>query len=416
MEKLYGEQTELTIRNMSFSGVRLSEYPEYITNAARVKKACAAANLKAGGLAEDQAQAIENACDILISGGYTEQFPVDAYHGGGGIGINMNLNEVIASLAGDGIEAVNHVNMSQSTSDLCHTALRMTLWELGDGLLYQLWNMKESLDIKAAEFRDIQTIARTCWQDGMRVPLSKLFAGTSSAVTAGYKSLTKAVEEMRLVNIGWTVIGSGTGAGDEYRKYILQELTGATGRGFRWCDDPYGAAQYPADLARLSAEVRMAAEILGKLAEDIRLLSSGPETGLGEINVPPVQAGSSFFPGKVNPVIPETMMQCTMLIAGNDSIIQSALGKGEIHLNLWEEMMGFLLMDNIRRLTKMIRIFGTKCVDGITANKEKCGEYANSSIPLIVDFKEKYGYKALSDRIKKEGLNNVVRALRDIQK
>jgi len=416
MEKLYGKQTELTIRNMSFSGTSLSEYPEYIANAARVKKACAAANLKVGGLTEDQARAIENACDILISGGYTEQFPIDVYHGGGGIGINMNLNEVLASLAGDGIEAVNHVNMSQSTSDLCHTALRMTLWELGDGLLYQLWHMKESLDKKAEEFSNIQTIARTCWQDGMRVSLSKVFEGAASAVAARYKTLTRAIEEMRLVNIGWTVIGSGTGAGDGYRKYILQELAAVTGKGFQWCEDPYCAAQYPTDLAQLSAEVRMIAEILCKLAEDIRLLSSGPETGLGEISVPPVQAGSSFFPGKVNPVIPETMMQCTMLIEGNDSIIQNAMGKGEIHLNLWEEMMGFLLMDNISRLTKMISLFGTKCVDGITANKEVCESYANSSIPLIVDFKEKYGYKALSDRIKKEGLNNVVRALRDIQK
>lgn len=415
-DTLYGEQTQLTIDNMSFSGVPLSYYPEFIVNAAKVKKACAIANYAAGSLTNRQLKGINKACNELIEGHYRNQFPVDVFHGGGGIGINMNMNEVIASLAGDDVDPVEHVNMSQSTSDVCHTAMRMTIDELLCKLLCEVHEVRDTLKKKAEEFAEIDTIARTCFQDGMRVSAGAIFEATSSAMKRRARSLKEKSAEMRNVNLGWTVIGSGTGASDAYREAILDELSGITGRSYTWNADMYDAAEYPDDLADVSGEVRVLAEILAKLARDLRLLSSGPEAGFEEIILPKVQKGSSFFPGKVNPVVPETMIQCSMLVSGSDSIIQSCVGAGEIHINLWEDMMGFLLMDMIRRVTKAIHLFRTRCLEGIKLNEEKCRQYANSSVPLVVDYKEKYGYQKLSKEITEKGVAPVVEEIREMNR
>lgn len=408
---LYGEQTKLTVENMSFSCWKLSHFPEFIRSAAKVKKASAMANYVAGDLNIRQLKAINKACNKLIEGQYEDQFPVDVYHGGGGIGVNMNMNEVIASLAGPDIDPVEHVNMSQSTADVNHTAMRMTVNDMMAELLDELEKTKRVLSEKANEFADEDTIARTCMQDGMKVSAGALFEATASAMGRRIRALHKLREEMLTVNIGWTVIGSGTGANNAYREAVLDELKGITGLNYVWSEDPYDAAEYPDDLADISSAVRVVAEILSKLSRDLRLLSSGPEAGFDEIMLPNVQKGSSFFPGKVNPVIPETMIQCAMLIAGSDSVIQNCVGEGEIHINLWEDMMGFLLLDNMRKLTKAVRILRVRCLEGMTLNAEKCKEYAHASIPQVVEMKEKYGYQKLSKMIKEEGLRQTLKDL-----
>ncbi len=408
MKPLYGEQTKLTVENMSFSGRELNDYPEYIVNAAKVKKACAIANYTVGDLEIGVFKAINSACNALIEGQYPGQFPVDVFHGGGGIGINMNLNEVIAGIAGGKVDPIEHVNRSQSTSDVCHTAMRMTVDEMLKTLLKEVEFMQEVLKEKADEFEKVDTIARTCFQDGMRVSSGAIFAATASAVSRRYKSLVKISKEMRSINLGWTVIGSGIGASDAYREIIIDELRGITGKDFAWSENLYDAAEYPDDLADVSAEIRVISEIMAKLARDLRLLSSGPEAGFKEIVLPAVQKGSSFFPGKVNPVVPETMIQCSMLITGSDNVIQSCVGAGEIHLNLWEDMMGFLLMDSIRRLTKALQLFREHCLKEIRLNEENCRKYANSSMPRVVDMKEKIGYTGLSDAIREHGAAEIV--------
>ena len=410
---LYGEQTKLTVENMSFSCWKLSHFPEFIISAAKVKKACAIANYVAGDLNIKQMKAINQACNELINGKYVDQFPVDVYHGGGGIGVNMNLNEVIATLAGPGIDPVDHVNMSQSTADVNHTSMRMTVNDMLTELFSELELTRQVLKSKAESFADSDTIARTCMQDGMKVSAGAVFEATASAIGRRIKTLNKLREEMLNVNLGWTVIGSGTGANEAYREAVIDELKGITGLNYVWSEDPYDAAEYPDDLADISSSIRVIAEIMSKLARDLRLLSSGPEAGFDEIILPNVQKGSSFFPGKVNPVIPETMIQCAMLIAGSDSIIQNCVGEGEIHINLWEDMMGFLLLDNIRKLVKVLRLFRVRCLEGMELNQEKCDEYAAATIPQVVEMKEKYGYKKISDMIKKEGLEN---ALKDLKK
>jgi aspartate ammonia-lyase len=163
----------------------------------------------------------------------------------------------------------------------------------------------------------------------------------------------------------------------------------------------------------VSAEIRIIAEIVSKFARDLRLLSSGPEAGFDEIILPNVQKGSSFFPGKINPVIPEMVIQCTMIVRGNDSVIQSCVGAGEIHINLWEDLMGFLLINNISYIIKALHLFRERCLEGIELNLEKCETYANSAVPLVVEFKEKYGYQKLSEAISEEGLRSVVKKLRE---
>ena len=410
---LYGEQTKLTVENMSFSCWKLSHFPEFIISAAKVKKACAIANYVAGDLNIRQMKAINQACNELIDGKYVDQFPVDVYHGGGGIGVNMNLNEVIATLAGPGIDPVDHVNMSQSTADVNHTSMRMTVNDMLTELFSELELTRQVLKSKAASFAGSDTIARTCMQDGMKVSAGAVFEATASAIGRRIKTLNKLREEMLNVNLGWTVIGSGTGANEAYREAVIDELKGITGLNYVWSEDPYDAAEYPDDLADISSSIRVIAEIMSKLARDLRLLSSGPEAGFDEIILPNVQKGSSFFPGKVNPVIPETMIQCAMLIAGSDSIIQNCVGEGEIHINLWEDMMGFLLLDNIRKLVKVLRPFRVRCLEGMELNQEKCDEYAAATIPQVVEMKEKYGYKKISEMIKNEGLEN---ALKDLKK
>jgi aspartate ammonia-lyase len=190
-EVLYGEQTKLTLENMTFSGHRLSNYPTFIKNAATVKKACAIANYVAGNLTIEQMKRIRDACNQLIEGRYTDQFPVDVFQGGGGIGVNMNLNEVIASLAGDGIDPVEHVNMSQSTSDVCHTAMRITIDELLVNFLVELDKLQAVLARKGEDFADVDTIARTCFQDGMRISAGAVFEATGSAVKRRQNSLER---------------------------------------------------------------------------------------------------------------------------------------------------------------------------------------------------------------------------------
>lgn len=402
-QALYGMQTARTIENMSFSGKILAQYPVYIQSLAKVKKAAAMANHLSGVIDFAVKDAIVNACDELIAGKYTDQFPVDVFHGGGSIGINMNVNEVLAALAGmsgESVHSVEHVNASQSTADACHTAIRIALIVKSTMLERSIQSILQVLDQKATEFAQIATIARTCWQDGMQVSAGVFFGAAASALSRRLESLRQAVTQIHRVNLGGTVIGSGVGASERYREVIVDLLREVTGLPLRLRSDLYDAAQYPDDLGRLSAEIRLISSILTKLAKDLRLLSSGPETGLAELSLPAVQAGSSFFPGKVNPVIPETVIQCGMLISGNDQTIQSAVEMGEIHLNLQDGMIGILLLDNLSMLTRTAEMFRQRCLTGVQINASVCERYANSFIPLIVKLKETYGYAQVASWMK----------------
>ncbi|MCU7766896.1 lyase family protein [Priestia megaterium] len=409
LDALYGVQTMRSVQNLSFSGHQLSRYPQYIKSLALVKKAAALANMESQEVDELIASQIKKACDKLIGGEYQQHFIVDVYHGGGGIGTNMNINEVIANLANESfgekrgtyspVHPITHVNASQSTSDVCHTSMRISIlkqYELLDPVLKVVVNL---LNQKAKEFMSIKTISRTCLQDGMQVRLGDTFSGYAAVIDRRHFNLERVVNNLKQVNLGGTVIGSGIGSSESYRNIILEKLTEVTGVEFIHRKNLYDAAQNIDDLVEVSQQLSLLATCLVKIAKDLRLLSSGPEAGFFEISLPSVQSGSSFFPGKVNPVIPETLIQCCFQVLGHDRAVQATLEHGELNLNIFESATGINILEEMKMLEKALNLFAEKCLRNITANDERCNELSNSFIPTVVNLKEKYGYEAVSKLI-----------------
>lgn len=416
-EALYGIQTLRTLNNLSFSGLTLCRYPIYIESLALVKKAAALANYEAGVIDEEIKKAIIHACNSLIKGEHYEQFPIDLLHGGGGIGTNMNVNEVIANLANEflgyprgsytPVHPADHVNASQSTSDVCHTAIRLAIMKSCQSFFVVLENLIEEINVKACEFQSVTTIARTCLQDGMRIQLGDTFSGYGQVIQRRLYSLQEATRKLQFINLGGTVIGSGVGAPEIYRDKVVPKLCEVSGFELFHRENLFDAAQNIDDLAGVSSELRILASCLIKLAKDLRLLSSGPEAGFGEIQLPAVQAGSSFFPGKINPVIPETVIQCCFQVVGCDSVVQATLEHGELGLNVFEGAAGANILHAVEMLEKVLVTFTEKCIKGIEANRENCEEYANSFIPLVVELKEKVGYTEASRLIKEKGKKEI---------
>ncbi|MDQ0243692.1 aspartate ammonia-lyase [Bacillus fengqiuensis] len=422
-DMLYGIQTMRSLQNLSFSRRTLSQYPTYIKSLAIVKKAAALANQEAEVFDQVIANAIIRACDRLIEGDYLEHFPIDILHGGGGIGTNMNVNEVIANLANElfgtprgsysPVHPVDHVNASQSTSDVCHTAIRLAIIKSFQSLFSALSELLEAMKVKVDEFQDVTTIARTCLQDGMRVQLGDTFSGYAHVINRRLISLEEATSKLYSINLGGTVIGSGIGAPKAYRNIVLSKLCDVSGIELSHRENLFDAAQNIDDLARVSSELRILASCLMKTAKDLRLLSSGPEAGFAEIQLPAVQAGSSFFPGKVNPVIPETLIQCCFQVIGCDSVVQSTLEHGELDLNVYEGAAGANILDAMGMLENAINTFTEKCIKGIEANLERCEELSNSFIPVVVELKERYGYTAVTKLIKEKGKEEIKKIIKN---
>ncbi|MEJ9232938.1 aspartate ammonia-lyase [Peribacillus butanolivorans] len=403
---LYGIQTLRTVQNLSFSGQLLKNFPEYIVSLAMVKKAATLANVEAGILAPSIGTAIVNACDQLIRGNYQDHFIVDIMHGGGGIGTNMNVNEVLANLANESLEGtlgvytpvhpIDHVNASQSTSDVCHTSIRLAIVRCFEGLDNELTKMHNTMDKKSQEFVDVTTISRTCLQDAMRVQLGDVFSGYASVLKRRHNSLKESIMSLLTVNLGATVIGNGVGASEKYKEVVIGKLREVTNMNVTIRANLFDAAQNIDDLAHMSKQLSLLATSLIKVAKDLRLLSSGPEAGFSEITLPSVQAGSSFFPGKVNPVIPETMIQSCFQVLGCDRVVQAALEHGELDLNVFEGMAGANILNGLHMLTNSVYSFTELCLKDITSNEERCRELSNTFIPVITELKERLGYSAVS--------------------
>ncbi|MFJ7684289.1 lyase family protein [Peribacillus butanolivorans] len=419
---LYGIQTMRTVQNLSFSGKKLREYPEYIQSLARVKKAAAMANQEAGVIAASISQPILHACDQLIEGYYHDQFIVDILHGGGGIGTNMNVNEVLANLANQylgsslgkysPVHPVEHVNASQSTADVCHTAARMAIVQCFQRTDEELTKACNILEEKAQAFVNVTTISRTCLQDAMRIQLGDVFSGYVSLLKRRHRSLKEAVMSLLTVNLGGTVIGSGVGAPEKYKEVVIEKLREVSKQNIILRDNLFDAAQNIDDLAHASKQLSLFATSLIKVAKDLRLLSSGPEAGFSEIRLPSVQAGSSFFPGKVNPVIPETMIQSCFQILGCDRVVQAALEHGELDLNVFEGSACANIMDGLNMLTNAIALFSELCLQGVEVNMERCDELSNTFIPIVVELKEKLGYSAVSALIKEQDRESIKKLLK----
>ncbi|WP_257144047.1 lyase family protein [Bacillus sp. AFS002410] len=414
---LYGVQTVRAVQNLSFSGKTLSQYPKYIESLAIVKKAAAITNIETGAIDESIGSFILQACDELISGRHFDQFPVDILHGGGGIGTNMNINEVIANIANELNEGMrgtyspihpnDDVNASQSTSDVCHTAMRLAIMKEFEQLNLVLSEVQTTIEKMVDSFIEITTISRTCLQDAMRIQLGDFISGYAAMLSRRQQLLKQSVIELKKVNLGGTVIGTGTGASTMYQDLVIHNLSKVAGFQLQKRENLIDAAQNIDDLANVSNQLTLLATCLIKMGKDLRLLSSGPEAGFSEIILPSVMAGSSFFPGKVNPVIPETLIQSCFQVLGCDRVVQAALEHGELNLNIFEGVAGANIIDAIKMLEKALNLFNEKCLEGIKVNKEKCKEYANSLIPSVVELKEKHGYSFVSKLMKEKGKNSV---------
>ncbi len=379
---LYGARTARCLSNMSFSGKRLADFPVMIEALALVKKAAAIANHRSGVLDLTRRDLIAEACDQLRSGLHREQFVADMFAGGGSIAINVNVNEVIANLANmsvghpcgsyDPVHPKLHVNASQSTADVCHSAQNLAIlmhWEALDAALGRL--LAASWE-KAVEFRDVSVIARTCMQDAMATLLGDSFSAIGAMIGRRKHELGAAIFCLRSLNLGGTVIGSGEGASESYRLSIIEHLRHVSGRDVSLAENLFDAAQNIDSLAAVSANLSLLGGSLIKMCKDLRLMASA---GFGEITLPAVQEGSSFFKGKVNPVVPETLIQCCFLVEGADRSVKASLEHGELNLNVFEGAAGALVLDSIGMLARCLDLFVDRCFSGITANRHRSSLY-----------------------------------------
>ena len=386
-------------------------HPEIINSLAYIKKAAAITNCEIGILDKDRATAIVQACDEIIEGKFHKDFIVDPIQGGAGTSLNMNANEVIANRAieilggkkGD-YSVVNpndHVNCGQSTNDVIPTAGKMTSLRLLRVLKEELLRLHKAFAQKAEEFDHVIKIGRTQMQDAVPIRLGQEFHAYSVAVLRDINRMDKAMDEMRFLNMGGTAIGTGINADKVYLNRIVPNLVEVSGMDFVQAFDLIDATQNLDPFVAVSGAIKACAVTLSKIANDLRLMSSGPRAGFGEINLPPKQNGSSIMPGKVNPVIPEVVNQVAFNVIGNDITITMAAEAGQLELNAFEPIIFYCMFQSIDTLAYAVRTFVDNCVSGITANEERCEELAENSIGLITAISPHVGYQKAADIAKK---------------
>ena len=399
----YGIQTLRAVNNFRLSGVPISHYPKLVVGLAMVKQAAADANRELGHLSEAKHAAISEACARLIRGDYHEEFVVDMIQGGAGTSTNMNANEVIANIA---LEAMGHekgeyqylhpnddVNMAQSTNDAYPTAIRLGLLLGHDALLASLDSLIQAFAAKGKEFDHVLKMGRTQLQDAVPMTLGqefRAFATTMGEDLARLKTL--APELLTEVNLGGTAIGTGINADPRYQALAVQRLALISGQPLVPAADLIEATSDMGAFVLFSGMLKRTAVKLSKICNDLRLLSSGPRTGINEINLPARQPGSSIMPGKVNPVIPEAVNQVAFQVIGNDLALTMAAEGGQLQLNVMEPLIAFKILDSIRLLQRAMDMLREHCIVGITANAAHCQHLVEHSIGLVTALNPYIGY------------------------
>ena len=387
----YGVQSLRAAENFHITGLNM--HPEIINSLAYIKKAAAITNCEVGLLEKKKAQAIVQACDEIVSGKFHNEFIVDPVQGGAGTSLNMNANEVIANRAieilggkkGDYtiINPNDDVNCGQSTNDVIPTAGKMTSLRLLQNLKKQLLRLYDALNEKATEFDHIIKMGRTQMQDAVPIRLGQEFKAYSVAIMRDIHRMDKAMDEMRTLNMGGTAIGTGINADEGYLRRIVPNLTEISGMDFIQAFDLIDSTQNLDPFVAVSGAVKACAVTLSKMSNDLRLMSSGPRTGFGEINLPAKQNGSSIMPGKVNPVIPEVVNQVAFNIIGNDVTITMAAEAGQLELNAFEPIIFYCMFQSIDTLGYAVQTLVDNCIVGITANEERCRYLVENSVGII---------------------------------
>lgn len=412
-ECLYGVQTLRGIENFSISKYHLNEYPLFINGQAMTKMAAARANHELGLLTDEQFQAITQACREILEGRFHDQFPVDMIQGGAGTSTNMNANEVIANRAleimghahGDYAfcSPNDHVNCSQSTNDAYPTAIHLGMYATHLKLLPYLEDLIAAFRRKGEEFAHIIKMGRTQLEDAVPMTLGQTFNGFASILTDEIKHLNEAAADFLTVNMGATAIGTGICAEPGYAEKCIAALRDITGWDIRLSDDLVGATSDTSCLVGYASAMKRLAVKVNKICNDLRLLASGPRCGLGEINLPAMQPGSSIMPGKVNPVIPEVMNQICFKVIGNELCVTMAGEAAQMELNVMEPVMVQCCFESAELMMNGFRTLRTLCVEGITANEEHCINEVHHSIGVVTALNPVIGYKN-STKIAKEAL------------
>ena len=414
-EYLYGVQTLRAIENFNISGVTLNFYPVIIKSLAMVKLAATQANYELGLLNSSVSDAIIRACNEIINGKYHNHFIVDMIQGGAGTSTNMNANEVIANRALEilGYERGqyeychpnNHVNLSQSTNDAYPTSVKLAIMYSNEKLIQTLKELIESFNKKAKEFAHIIKMGRTQLQDAVPMTLGQSFEAYAVTLEEEIERLQQNANLFLEVNMGATAIGTGINSEPEYAEKVIKHLRKITKLPVVNAKNLVEATQDTGAFVMYSSALKRLSVKLSKISNDLRLLSSGPRTGINEINLPPMQPGSSIMPGKVNPVIPEVVNQIAFKVIGNDLTVTMAAEAGQLELNVMEPVIVQSIFESIEMLINGMKTFKYRCVDGITANEQRCREMVINSIGIVTALNPVLGYETCS-MLAKEALNN----------
>jgi aspartate ammonia-lyase len=412
---LYGIQTLRAMENFAISGVELREFPTLIAAMAAVKEAAAEANRELGLLDSKIADALTRACHELREGKHHEHFRVDMIQGGAGTSTNMNANEVIANRAlelighergsYDVISPNSHVNLSQSTNDVYPTAVKLAMHASIDELRSAMGALAGAFLLKGEEFSRYLKMGRTQLQDAVPMTLGQEFSAFAHTILEDVERLGEAQALIREINMGATAIGTGINAPQGYAESVRRHLSAITGVPLITAPDLVEATADTGVFVQLSGVLKRCAVKLSKICNDLRLLSSGPRAGFGEINLPPMQPGSSIMPGKVNPVIPEVVNQVCFDIIGGDITVTMAAEAGQLQLNVFEPIIAYRLLRGMIILTRACQILRERCVAGITANPERMRQFVEHSIGIVTALVPVLGYERATE-IAKEALES----------
>lgn len=406
---LFGVQTQRAVLNFPINKQRkIGSYPTVIEGLLFIKQAAALVNMESGFLDKTKAQAIIDAANLVLREKQFEQFPIHSLHGGGGTSANMNANEVLANLGeellggkrGDYslIHPNDHVNLHQSTNDVYPTACHISIIRQWPALREVLNCLIVTLQEKGVEWAHQKRIARTCLQDAVATTFEDFLGGYSGFLERNLARIDNAVDALHVVNLGGSIVGRRNEVSEIYFNQVIPALREVTeDPAYQMRENLFDAAQNHDDMVCVSCELDLLARGLIKIGKDFRLLSSGPEAGLGELELPAVQPGSSIMPAKVNPVIPEFMIQSCFQVIGNHAACQATLDHGELDLNVWESTVVFNILDSMELLTTAIRVFDQKCVRGLRINAVRNTKNAKTIIPILTDLVKQHGYTHIND-------------------
>lgn len=416
-DALHGIHTARALEHFDLAGRPVRE--ELVRAFGTVKLACARTNRSLGAWQDDpaKADAIERACTEMAEGLLTEHVGVDALQGGAGTSTNLNANEVIANRAlqilgerpgdYDRISPLDDVNLHQSTNDTFPTALRLASILMIRALEERIVSLQEALQAHEKGFAHVVKIGRTEMQDAVLTTLGREMGAYAEAVGRDRWRVYKCEERLRVVNLGGTAIGTGLGAPRQYIFRVVDSLRELTAIGFARAENLIDGTQNADVFVEVSGILKAAAVTLHKICGDLRLMSSGPTGGFGEITLPPLQAGSSIMPGKVNPVVPEAVSQASMLVMGHDAVIANAAGQGSLELNAFMPLIAECLLENIGLLTRSCELLRSRCIDGIEANEERCRRHVEASTAVATALLPALGYDRAAEVAKRAGAEDL---------